>query len=522
MPTKLGMSSQKIPTAPVADQIILKRNVFFVQIENQCVKELDPVDSSSRRTIKFEVSPEYTVGDLKAMALSKFGVAYALKGGRLRVDDETVGLRAPLCDQMNIVEARITHKTNLVLQHGMSPQSNQLTLTFTPGEACSGLPDMELIVDRNQTVGTCLKLMLEKANFCDKQWYLRKTNWCGEAAEILDEPDATLEKSLVYDGDHLLLVRGSLPPKGYFRFPVWFHPTSESLQEPLTAATAMLWWLSSSLQGLMKRDDSAPAAKEEPVMIGDIDISKESTLEEMKEIIMTLDLLADIPLPTPKFLRVRLKVDEILGTVLRPDSTSVQRLKLNSSSVLAVQIMKQEEELSPKEIVLNVKVRIPDSKCYAPAKEFVWNTASGSSPRNLKQAIADALLLPAQHIVLAKHFQQRFEWVILLDANYKIEGTQGKKKKGKVSASNLKQSHYNIKDGDVIGVKDLRFDPNNVDNFCTVEDEEGKEKLKVIAEEKRKERLEKKNRQSDIMDREKRPRRPEVGLTIKVDDFTYS
>lgn len=73
---------------------------------------------------------------------------------------------------------------------------------------------------------------------------------------------------------------------------------------------------------------------------------------------------------------------------------------------------------SPKEIVLNVKVRIPDSKCYAPAKEFVWNTASGSSPRNLKQAIADALLLPAQHIVLAKHFQQRFEWVILLDANY--------------------------------------------------------------------------------------------------------
>lgn len=36
-----------------------------------------------------------TVGELKAMALSKFGVTFTFKGGRLRVDDETVGLRAP-------------------------------------------------------------------------------------------------------------------------------------------------------------------------------------------------------------------------------------------------------------------------------------------------------------------------------------------------------------------------------------------------------------------------------------------
>ena len=44
-------------------------------------------------------------------------------------------------------------------------------------------------------------------------WHLRKTNWCGEEADLLDDLDLTLENILINDGDHILLKNGKLPPK---------------------------------------------------------------------------------------------------------------------------------------------------------------------------------------------------------------------------------------------------------------------------------------------------------------------
>ena len=45
------------------------------------------------------------------------------------------------------------------------------------------------------------------------EWHLRKTNWCGEAAGVLDDPSMTLEQAEVKNGDHLLVEEGKLPPK---------------------------------------------------------------------------------------------------------------------------------------------------------------------------------------------------------------------------------------------------------------------------------------------------------------------
>ena len=44
-------------------------------------------------------------------------------------------------------------------------------------------------------------------------WHLRKTNWCGEAAEMLNDLDATLDQCQLRNGDHLLLMEGHIPPK---------------------------------------------------------------------------------------------------------------------------------------------------------------------------------------------------------------------------------------------------------------------------------------------------------------------
>jgi ubiquitin carboxyl-terminal hydrolase 40 len=49
--------------------------------------------------------------------------------------------------------------------------------------------------------------------FTDEGWHLRKTNWCGEAAEVLNDLKMALDDCRVYDGDSLILERGRLPPK---------------------------------------------------------------------------------------------------------------------------------------------------------------------------------------------------------------------------------------------------------------------------------------------------------------------
>ncbi len=54
--------------------------------------------------------------------------------------------------------------------------------------------------------------------FIDLDWHLRKTNWCKEAGEMLNDLDATLDQCQVKDGDYLLLMEGRVPPK------VWMVP----------------------------------------------------------------------------------------------------------------------------------------------------------------------------------------------------------------------------------------------------------------------------------------------------------
>ena len=49
--------------------------------------------------------------------------------------------------------------------------------------------------------------------FAGDQWHLRKTNWCGESGEVIDDLDLTLDQCQLKDGDLLLIEEGQLPPK---------------------------------------------------------------------------------------------------------------------------------------------------------------------------------------------------------------------------------------------------------------------------------------------------------------------
>ncbi|KAJ8313576.1 hypothetical protein KUTeg_008137 [Tegillarca granosa] len=132
-----------------------------VHIENKCMESCD----KDRSRCKIEVEINQTVGELKVMAISKFGLGDIDDGGRLRIEHDRLGLRPPLHDGSTIETAAITQGTNLILERGPAPNSNQITLTFTPGDPRSDLPDKEIIVDRNITVGVCLQCMINKAGY---------------------------------------------------------------------------------------------------------------------------------------------------------------------------------------------------------------------------------------------------------------------------------------------------------------------------------------------------------------------
>ncbi|CAG2202905.1 USP40 [Mytilus edulis] len=388
---------------------------------------------------------------------------------------------------MNLTDANITKGSNLVLESGPAPSTNQMTLTFTPGDLRSDLSDLEVTVDKMTTVGDCLQCMILKAGFTDDDWHLQKTNWCGEPAEVLDDLDLTLEMSLVNHGDHLLLVKGKLPPKGFVRIPIWLYPSPRKpfCDSANNTGNGMFSWLTNQIQGLFRSDNKpqdTSITSEEPVYLGDIEVALVMTLEEFKFQILTLPSLSELSLPTQGFLRVTMVESGYLSTVLKGTSQTLQKLKVKSCNRVAVQILDEEENLNVNQMVLYIKQRIPNTKEYLPPVEIIWDTSQGPSINSLEKTIADRLFIPQDHLGMAKHFSKRFDWLIIREGPNK-SGGKGKKKAQK---TNLRHGPYNLQDGDVIGIKNLQLEYERKEDYCTIEDDQGKIELQKQAEEKKK------------------------------------
>lgn len=64
-------------------------------------------------------------------------------------------------------------------------------------------------------------------------------------------------------------------------------------------------------------------------------------------------------------------------------------------------------------MVLFMQQRLSESRSYGPAVEIVWDTSKGASANSLRQCVADTLCIPAHQVALAKHFPQRYDWMII-------------------------------------------------------------------------------------------------------------
>lgn len=374
---------------------------------------------------------------------------------------------------------------------------------------------MEVIVEETLSVKDCLKIMLEKSSLPGDAWHLRKMDWCYEAGEPLCGEDATLQELRICSGDTLLLIEGKLPLPGFLKVPIWWYQPRghsghwESQDQPCTSSQGN-GWRAAGTQG-------APGhvpAEVSLFYLGDMDISEDAALVDLKSQARTLTPSSELAVPAPALLRAWTVESGRPGRLLRTDRQRLKEYKLGRRPEICLEPLQEEEQLGPQDVLLRTQMRIPEERAYAPAVDLVWDTTRGWTTGSLRQRVADFYSLPVEKIEIAKYFPEKFEWLPISSWNQQI--TKRKKKK---KQDTLQGAPYYLKDGDTIGVKNLLVDDN--DDFSTARDDAEKEKQELLPRGKRDSQEVLCAQSSDVSSAgtPARPRGPEASLSIHVGSF---
>ncbi|XP_041056714.1 ubiquitin carboxyl-terminal hydrolase 40 [Carcharodon carcharias] len=492
----------------------------WLQVKNYCGESLAQTTGA---TVTIPVTMEMLIVEIKANAIEKLKLKDEQEDGTcLRPIDRTGRLLPPVCEDLTVKGIGLKTGSSLALFPGHTPTETQLFLYFSVGDSLHLSPEMEIVVEQSISVRECLKLMLEKAGLAGEYWHLRKTDWCYDAGEILKDEEATLADMKITNGETLVIMEGRLPPKGFLILPVWlyqpplnsgsrgrFQEDQENIADRLCALNIESAARDFSLQQYMGT---------ELKYMGNIEISGEASLEDLKTQVLTLPVLQDPSVPSVEFLRVWLVENKCPVKILRNQQQQLSKFKLGASAEIGIQPLQAEEHLLSTEFLLRLQMAVPGERSYYPAEEFVWDTSKECTARALKQKIVQHYSLPPEQIEIAKYFPDQFEWMPMTSWSQQVS-----KKKKKKKLQSLQGAPYYLKDGDIIGVKNLLIDKNK--DFSTMADDIGKEKLRLEGNNKDKRQQATAHRSGDAPESSERQtvraraRRPEVALSISVADF---
>ncbi|XP_067892172.1 ubiquitin carboxyl-terminal hydrolase 40 isoform X2 [Heterodontus francisci] len=504
------LSSNGMP-ATVADR-------SWLQVKNYCGERLTQTTGAM---VTISVTMEMIVSEIKANAIEKLKLEDEQAGTCLRPIDRTGKLLPPVCEDLTVKGIGLKTGSSLALFPGRTPTNTQLFLYFAVGDGLHLSPEMEIVAEQSISVRECLKLMLEKAGLAGGCWHLRKTDWCYDAGEVLTDEEATLADMEITNGETLVIMEGRLPPKGFLMLPVWFYQpplNSENRgrfqeeQKNIADSFSALNILSAA-RGFSLQQYTGTELE----YVGNIEISGEASLEDLKAQVLTLPVLQGLSVPSVKFLRVWLVENKCPVKILRNQQQQLSKFKLGTSAEIGIQLLQAEEQLASTELLLRLQMAVPGERSYYPAEEFVWDTSKEYTARTLKQKIIQHYSLPPEQIEIAKYFPDQFEWMPM------TSWSQVSKKKKKKKLQSLQGAPYYLKDGDIIGVKNLLIDKNN--DFSTVADDIGKEKLRLEGNNKDKRQQVTAHQRGDAPENSERlkirarTRRPEVALSISVADF---
>lgn len=407
------------------------------------------------------------------------GVQYCL-----RQVDCSGKLLPPVCEELSVRDAGVRLMTTLTLCPGNAPKESQLFLHFTVGSASSTGMEMDILVEKTFTVKECLKAMLDAVGLDGTSWHLRRLDWCEEVGEPLMDEDASLSDLKISNGETLVVTEGLLPPKGFVKLSVWLYVDLRGMETDCNPAENSP--AEQQMQGAETADGSFARSISicggnmvELRNVGKVEISEDATLEDLKTQVLTLPTVQDVCVPVTSFLRVWQMEGGRLTRILRGQQVALRKLKLTSGADLCVQGLLKEEDLGPKQVLLKIRMGVPGERSYYPPEELVWDASHDSTPRSLRTSLAAHYGLSPDSLLLAKHQPEKHTWDEISNWTQQVS-----KKKKKKKAESLLGPPFHLRDGDVIGIKNLLIDNNR--DFVTAEDQQGQQRLREQAEQRRK------------------------------------
>ncbi|XP_056151257.1 ubiquitin carboxyl-terminal hydrolase 40 [Lampris incognitus] len=466
-----------------------------------------------RKKTKVPASGNMLMSEVKQTAIDELQLKDQLAGVEccLRQLDRTGKLLPPVCEELNVRDAGVRLMTTMVLCPGAAPKASQLFLHFCVGTASSAGTAMDIVVEQTWTVAECLKAMLKAVGLEGNSWHLRRLDWCEDVGEPLMDKDASLAELKISHGETLVVTEGELPPKGFLKLSVWL-----SLNSTNDSAVSIETDFNHTNNGFSEGEKLGVMSAELRA-IGQVEITDEATLEDLKTQVLTLPALQHVCFPSPAFLRVWQLEGNRPARILRGQQLTLRKLKLANDTDICVQQLMTEEDLGPKEVLLHIQMGIPGERCYYPPEELIWDATRDSSPRSLHTALAVHYGLCPDSLLLAKHQPDKHIWDPI--SNWSQQVSKRKKKK---KAESLLGAPFHLKDGDKIGIKNLLIDSNR--DFCTVEDEQDQQRLREQAEQCTKEGKSAGSVDPHRTGPEKKAgptntRKPEVALSINVGTF---
>nr|AAQ91027.1 LRRGT00071 [Rattus norvegicus] len=304
---------------------------------------------------------------------------------------------------------------------------------------------------------------------------------------------------------------------GHLKMPIWWYQPErlsghrESWDHLNCAFSQGSSWGAAPTQGA----PGPEPAEVSLLYLGDMEISEEATLAELKSKALALPSVLKLAVQSTSLLRVWTVESKRPSRLLRTGWRQLKEYRLGRRTELCLELLQKEEDLGPRDVLLRTQLRIPGERAYSLAKDLVWDTTRGWTAGSLRQRVADFYSLPVEKIEIAKYFPEKFEWLPISSWNQQIA-----KRKKKKNQDTLQGGPYYLKDGDTIGIKNLLFDDN--DDFSTIRDDIGKENQKRTALEKKKSREVQRTQSSDVFSNSgmpTRPRGPEASLSIHVASF---
>ncbi|KAM5152933.1 ubiquitin carboxyl-terminal hydrolase 40 isoform 2-T2 [Mantella aurantiaca] len=473
-------------------------NLYSIQVQDWCTSV------EEKKTVQISADPNTAVSCVHQKAVELLELHEHIDDTCLRPIHRSGKVLPPVPEAITMQEAELKPGSILGVFRGRAPGSSEVFLSFVLGTALQEGQEQEIILEETLTVKECLQQMLQKACLpIEAGWHLRKMDWCYEAGDPLCEEDSPLKDLNIRSGDAFVITEGRLPPKGFLKLPVWLYCPK---REP--NSVNHVFGCLSSLQISSSGDASSHEQPDSDYsFVGHIEISKEASLQELKLQVMTLPLFDALGIPSPDFLRIWTLENKRLAKVLRFSHLRISDHKLGIRTTLCVEPLQAEECLGPQDLLLRVQVSVPGEYSYFPPLDIAWNISRGCTASALRQRIAIHCALPADKVEIAKYFPEKHEWLPISSWTQQVS-----KKKKKRKAESLQGAPYYLKDGDVIGVKNLLLD-DKID-FSSENDYIAKEKQRQRAESKKKSPPSNGNQKVHA-----KGRKPESSISIRVGVF---